>query len=184
MRPLAWCLLPLSFPPSFDFSLCLKTDTDSIRSLELLDFRVEVSLPPSLLPTQHSKCEPRSCQGAGLTWPDFAGGGSVSLWSWSTGHGQRPRTQYFRYFLRYRLHREQRAVRDGRRAEKVIFRAGFVSEMGETKQNKAKSQQRWMRSQAPAFGQLLSIAISFRVTKSAVWTPLSPLCPRRPLFVR
>lgn len=55
----------MSFPPSFDFSLCLKTDTDSIRSLELLDFRVEVSLPPVYFPLsiQNVSLDPARVQG-------------------------------------------------------------------------------------------------------------------------
>lgn len=41
-----------------------------------------------------------------------------------------------------------------------------------------------MRSEAQHPQQRLSIATHFRVTESAVWTPLSSLCPRRPFFVR
>lgn len=75
------------------------------------------------------------------------------FWSWSApGDRQRPRTHYFRYFLRCRHHREQRGQCGVVEGPRKSLPEGFVSEMGETEHNKTKRQQRWMRSQAPAFG--------------------------------
>lgn len=152
MRPRAQCPLPLSFPPSFDFSLCLKADTDSIGSLELLDSSVEVSLPLSLLPTQHPKCEPRSCQGAGLTRPDFAGGGGVLELVRSGATGRDLALTTFVISCGVGNHREQPGQCGVVEGPRKSSSEGFLSEMGETKHNQTKRQRRWMRSQAPAFG--------------------------------
>lgn len=119
-----------------------------------------------------------------LRWPDFArgemslsGAASLSL----PGSGRRPDLAAF--VISLESPKTGRAVREGRGPRKSSSR-DFVSRIGKTKQNKKPARPVVTRTGVCCSGGGSDSAILFGVSKSTVRALLSPLCPRRPLFVR